>query len=239
MIYCKNCGVELEENANFCSLCGQPVSDKNSVGLDYLTSNKTERTVLSNFQKLTQLQKRKIFWKISGMILISGILITSTINLVGYHAITWSKYIITIGLALFVNITLISFLYKKIFLLFFLSFITSSVLIFFLDIYTRNTGWVTKLGIPLLLATYIIVLLSILIEKRTKQKGLNLIAYWLIASGLLCVCIDGIISIYIKNRLYFGWSLTVMVSAILVSSLLLYLHNRLKKVTDLKRFFHI
>jgi hypothetical protein len=239
MIYCKNCGVELEENANICSLCGQPVSDKNSAELDYLTSGKTKKTAFTDFQKLTQLQKRKIFWEIAGMILISGILITSTINLVSDHAITWSKYIITVGLVLFVNITLISFLYRKLFLLFFLSFLTSATLIFFLDIYTGNTGWITKLGIPLLLAAYIIVLFSILIEKKTKQKGLNLIAYWLIASGLLCVCIDGIISIYTKNSLDFGWSLTVMVSAILVSSLLLYVHNRLKKVTDLKRFFHI
>jgi len=239
MIYCKNCGVELEENANFCSLCGQPVSDKNSAELDYLTSNKTEKTAFTDFQKLNQLQKRKIFWEIAGMILISGILITSTINLVGDHAITWSKYIITIGLALFINITLFSFMYKKLFLLFFLSFLTSSVLFFLLDVYTGNTGWVTKLGFPLLFAAYIIVLSFILIEKKTKQKGLNLIAYSFIASGLLCVCIDGTISIYAKNSLIFGWSLTVMVSTILISMLLMYINHRLKRVTDLKRFFHI
>ncbi len=239
MIYCKNCGVELEENANFCSLCGKPVSDKNSVKLDYLTSSKTSKTELTDFQKLTKNQRRKIFWEIASMILCSGILIASTINLVGDHAITWSKYIITIGLVLFINITLIVFLSKRLFLLFCLSFLTSATLIFFLDIYTGNTGWIKKLGIPLLLVGYIIVLFFIVVEKRTRQKGLNLIAYLLIASGLLCVCIDGIISVYTKNCLNLDWSLTVMVSAVLVSFLLLYLHNRLKRVTDLKRFFHI
>ncbi len=239
MIYCKNCGVELEENANFCSLCGQQVFDNDSAKLDYLTTRKTQTTAFTDFQKLTQLQKRKIFWEIAGIILISGILITSTINLVTDHGITWSKYIITVGLVLFVNITLISFWFRKLFLLFFLSFLTSAMLICLLDIYTGNTGWVTKLGIPLLLAAYVIILFSILILKKAKQKGLNLIAYWLVASGLLSVCIDGIISIYTKKNLCFGWSLTIMVSTILVASLLLYMHNRLKKVPDLKRFFHI
>lgn len=239
MIYCKNCGVELEENANFCSLCGEPVSDENNAGLDYLTIGKTSKTALVDFQKLTHLQKRKIFWEIAGMILFSGILITATINLVSDHSITWSKYTITIGLALFMNITLIVFLYKKLFLSFFLSFVISAILFFLLDIYTGNTGWVTKLGIPLLLAAYIIVLSFVLVEKKAKQKGLNLLAYAFLALGFLCVCIDGTISIYTKNFFNLGWSLTVMVSAIIISALLWYVNQRLKKVTDLKRFFHI
>lgn len=239
MICCRNCGVELEENTNYCSLCGEPVSDKNCTESDDLISNKTKKTTLTDFQKLNKLQKRKIFWEIAGMILFSGMLITLTINLVDSKAITWSKYIITIGLALFVHITLFLFLNKKIILLFALSFLTSAAFIFFLDHYIGNSGWITKLGIPLLLSSYIIVLAFILIEKRIKQKGVNLIAYIILALGLLCVCIDGIISVYIKDYLNFGWSLTVMVTAILISSLLLYVHYRLKKVTDLKRFFHI
>ncbi len=239
MIYCENCGVELEENANYCSLCGEPVSNENSTELDYLNSGKTKKIERTNFQKLTQLQKRKIFWEIAGIILFSGMLITLTINLVGSHTLNWSKYIITIGLALFVNITLVLFLHKKIFLQFSLSFLTSATFIFLLDLYTGNAGWGTKLGIPLLLAAYIIVLSFILVEKKTKKKELNLIAYSIIASGLLCVCIDGIISVYTKNCLSFGWSITVMVAAIFVSSILLYVHVRLKKGTDLKRFFHI
>ena len=225
MIYCENCGVELEENANYCSLCGEPVSNENSTELDYLNSGKTKKIELTNFQKLTQLQKRKIFWEIAGIILFSGMLITLTINLVGSHTLNWSKYIITIGLALFVNITLVLFLHKKIFLQFSLSFLTSATFIFLLDLYTGNAGWGTKLGIPLLLAAYIIVLSFILVEKKTKKKELNLIAYSIIASGLLCVCIDGIISVYTRNCLSFGWSITVMVA------------DTLSKLKDIASYF--
>ena len=239
MTYCKNCGVELEENANFCSLCGQPVSTGNSIEPNNLVSRRTEKKGLTDFQKLTQLQKRKIFWEIAGIILFSAILITSTINLVDKHSITWSKYSISIGMALFVNITLVVFLHKHLFLLFFFSFLTTVTLISLIDIYTGNNGWVTKLGIPLLLTAYLIVLVFFMVERKTKQKGLNIIAYLLIALGLLCVCIDGIISIYTEKYLNIDWSLTIIVSSVLISSLLLYIHHRLKRVTDLKRFFHL
>lgn len=239
MIYCQNCGVELEENVNFCSLCGEPVSIKNKAESDYLMFVPTKRKTLTNYQKLTPFQKRKIFWEIAGMILFSGILTTTTINLVGSHEITWSKYVITIGLVLFINITLVSFLFRKIFLLFFLSFLTSAAFISLLDIYSGNTGWVTKLGIPLLFTAYFIVLAFIVLVRKIKQKGLNLIAYSILASGLLCICINGVISIYTVKHFELDWSLIVMVASVFVSSLLLYLHGRLKKVTDLKRFFHL
>lgn len=239
MICCENCGVELEENANFCPLCGNAVPVRRGTELDYLISGSSSSKVLTDYQRLTPFQKRKIFWEIAGMILFSGILITLTINLVGNHAVTWSKYIITIGLALFVNVTLVAFWGRKLFLSFFLSFVTSGALIILLDIYTGHTGWVMKFGIPLLLAAYIIVLSFILIERRTKQKGLNIIAYLLVALGLLCVCIDAIITIYAENSLNVGWSVTVMVSIVFIASLLLYVNHRLKRVTDLKRFFHI
>lgn len=238
MIYCKNCGVELEDNTNFCPLCGYPVSYKNNVGLDNLKPDRIKKTTLTDFQKLTYSQKLKIFWKIACMIIFSGILVTITINLVDSHAITWAKYVIAVGLMLFINATIISFLYRKLYLLFFLSFLTSAALIFLIDIYTGNTGLVKKLGLPLLLAAYIIVLSFVLVGKNIKRQGLNLIAYSLIACGLLCICIDGIISIYATKSFNVSWSLIVMVSVILISSLLLYADHRLKK-TDLKRFFHI
>ena len=239
MINCRNCGVELEENANFCSLCGQPVSNGKSIELNNLVPGKSKKNELTDFQKLTQLQKRKIIWEIAGIILFSAMLITSTINLVDNHSITWSKYSISIGIALFINITLVLFLRKHLILLFFLSFLTSATLVSLIDIYTGNNGWVTKLGIPLLLVAYFIVIAFFMLERKTKQKGLNIIAYLLISLGLLSVCIDGIISIYTEKYLNFDWSLTVIVSSILISSLLLYIHHRLKRATDLKRFFHL
>ncbi len=241
MIRCSNCGVELEENANFCSLCGEPVWNQNTDNLAYLKSRKLQQDekLLTDYQKLTGFQKRMLIWKISGLILISGIITTLIIDILGNQAVTWSKYPVTAGLVLYLNITLIAFWYRKLLLLLFFSFLATSVLLILLDIYAGNTGWGMQLGIPLLLAGYIGIFVFILIVRKAEQTGLNIIAYSLIVSGVLSICIDGILSLYSGNALHFGWSLIVMVSVGIIAVLLLYIYFKLKKGTDLKRFFHI
>lgn len=239
MSICQQCGVECEENANFCSLCGAALFQQNNLEADELALQIRDRKVLNNYRKLTPMQRWKIFWEIAGMILFAGMFISLTINLVTNQAVTWAKYVVTVGLLIFINITLLSFLQRRVLLLHLLSFLSTTVFITVLDMLLELPGSITSLGIPLLLAAYFIVYVLIQLEKRTKQKGLNLIAYILLALGILCMCTDGIISIYTAGVLTVSWSLTVMVSAILIAALLLYVHHRLKKVTDLKRFFHI
>ena len=242
MIQCPHCGVELEENANFCSLCGEPLINESINNLAYLKSRKLkqEEKLLKDFQKLTGLQKRKIFWKISGIILISGIIMSLVINLVGDQTILWSKYPATFGLIIFINITLYTFSHKSRVILFtVISFLSTAVLLILLDIYTKTTSFELNLGMPMLLAAYITVFVLSFMIRRAKQKGLNIIAYSFIAAGLLSICTDGIITLYSGNTLKFGWSLIVIVSVVFISVVLFYIHYRLKKATDLKRFFHI
>jgi hypothetical protein len=173
------------------------------------------------------------------MILLSGIFITLIIDFVVNGGFTWSRYPLTIGLVLLLNITMGAFWYRKEILWGGVSFLSSAVLLVLLDIYSGNSGWGMQLGLPVLLAAYVTVLMLIRLVRRAQQKGLNIIAYALLTTGILSICTDGIISLYRNDVLGFEWSLIVMASAIITSSLLLYVHYRLKKVTDLKRFFHI
>jgi len=241
MIQCPKCGVELEENANFCSLCGDPLAGKSSEDPAYVRSGKARKDekFLTDYQKLTGFQKRKIFWKISGIVLISGIVSTLLIDFFVNQRISWSKFPATIGLVIYINFTLNTFLRKKVVFMLLLSFLSVTGLFTLFDFYAGGTGWEMKLGIPVLVAAYVIVLALIFVIRNSGQKGLNVIAYSLIASGMLCGCIDALITIYNRNSLGFDWSLVVMVSVLFVSVLLLYIHYQLRKATDLKRFFHI
>jgi hypothetical protein len=238
---CPNCGVESEENANFCSLCGEPLFENTADNAAFIKSGKLRREekLLTDYQQLTGFQKRKIFWQISGLILISGIIITLLIDFIGNRNITWSKFPATIGLVLFINFTLNTFLRKKITLMVVLSFLSVTGLFFLFDVFAGDTGWEIKPGIPILLAAYLTVFVLIFLVRKAKQKGLNIIAYSMVAAGLLCFYTEGMISVYFRNSVYFGWSLVVMVSVALIAMLLLFIHYRLKKATDLKRFFHI
>jgi len=241
MVQCPYCKVELDENANFCSLCGEPLLENNQDNLAFINSRQSEREgkLLTDYQKLSGRQKRRLFWKITGMVLLSGLLITLLIDVIANQNITWSKYPATISMVLFINTTLVVFWYKRMLLWLSLSFISTSALLILLDLYAQGSGWGMQLGIPLLLAAYITVFILFRLIRKTTQKGMNIIAYSLLASGVLSMCIEGIISIYRIDFISLEWSLIVMASALVIAGLLLYVHFRLKKATDLKRFFHI
>ena len=241
MNYCKNCGVELDEKMNFCPLCGKSMTDEtmqNKENLNYQKTKQEER-ILSDFKELTQVQRRKLFWELSGIILISGMIVTIIIDLIINKGITWSKYSVSICLVLFVNITLIVFLRKKIFILLIGSFLSTSILLMLFDIYNKNMAWGTRFGIPLIFSFYLFVFILVSLVRSSRQRGINLIAYFLIATGLLSLCTEGIISFQIRERLALQWSVIVLSSVIPVSAILFFIHYRLRKGTDLKRFFNI
>lgn len=238
---CAHCGVELEKNTNFCPLCGEPVLDENADNIEYIKVRKRQQEdkLLTDYQKLSAKQKLKLFWQISGIILLSGILITLIIDFIGDQSITWARYSIAVCAVLFANTSLISFWWNRLWLLMTGSFLSTSALLVLLDMFNGSIGWGVKLGIPLLLAAYIILFILILMIRSAVKKGLNIIAYSFLTGGLLSLCTEGIISLYLENQLHVEWSVIVMVSVLPVAAILLFLHYRLKKVPDLKRFFHI
>jgi hypothetical protein len=241
MIYCKNCGVELEENMNFCPLCGKHITDKIPKDKERLQFQKTEpeERLLSDFKELNHIQRRKLFWELSGIILISGMVVTFIIDLIINTGMTWSKFSVSVCLVLFINITLIVFLKKRVLLLLTGSFLSTSVLLILFDMFNKNKAWGIRFGIPLMFSFYFMVFVLVRLIRASKQRGINLIAYFLIASGILSLCLEGIISFQIKKSIDLYWSLIILASVLPVAAILLFIHYRLRKGTDLKKFFNI
>ncbi|MCK9310832.1 MAG: DUF6320 domain-containing protein [Bacteroidales bacterium] len=233
MNVCNYCGVELDAEMNYCPLCGHKSNTPVVTGI------KETKTEAYDFDELTHFQKRKLVWELAAIVLVSGVVASFIIDLFINKQVTWSKYTITIGLVLLINTSLIIFMQKRFFLLLSGCFISTSLLLVLLDLFNLNLDWGLSLGIPIIFFLYLVLcFLSILIRK-SRQKGINIIAYSLTAAGILCLCIEGIISLHMYNLLKFQWSVIVLVSVLPVSAILLYIHYRLKRVTNLKKFFHI
>ncbi len=234
---CNNCRVELEEGITVCPLCGI----KSNIPGKNRDNNKRNEFEIStfDFSELSENQKGKLFWVISILILCSIVIVPFIVDLVLNKQITWSKYSIISGLYVFVNITLFSFLYNKIFILLSGSFVSTSLLLLTFDIMNHNIGWGFKLGFPIILLIYFIVFVLIISIKKAKQKGINLVAYFLIAAGVMCICIESIISLHIFETFRLTWSPICLLSVLPVSALFFFIHYKLKRITDLKRFFHI
>ncbi len=240
MTNCNNCGVELDADMKICPLCGK-ASDDITINPEAPESEQIRYAEKPYFDYagLTQEQRRKLFWELSGIILVSGIIVPFIIDLIINKSITWSKYSVTVCLVIFVNTTLISFFQRRTLFLFSGSFISTSILLVLLDTYNLNIGWAVKLGIPFLFSFYLITLIFTLLMKRSEQLGFNILAWFFTAIGLYTICIEGILSLYTRNVFHLHWSLIVLVCMIPISAILLFIHYRLKKGIDLKRFFHI
>lgn len=241
MNVCNYCGVELDVEMNFCPLCGH--KSNSLVVSSRKDSNKKvhvePKTVAYNFEELTQRQQRKVVWELAAFVLVSISVITLIIDLLITKQITWSKYPMTIGLILLIDISLILFLQKQFFLLFSGCFVSTSLLLFLLDLYNNSPYTGLKLGIPIIFFICLVVFLLAILIRKAKQKGINIIAYCLVAAGILCMCIEGIITLHTQYQLKLQWSMIVLVSVLPVSAILLYIHYRLKRVTNLKKAFHI
>lgn len=118
-------------------------------------------------------------------------------------------------------------------------FVAGALLMLALDWYSDGAGWGLGLGVPIILSFYFSLALMVFVLSKTRRKGLNVIAYLLVILSLFSMSIEGLLSKYQTNTLHLQWSVILMVSVVAVSAILLFIHYRLKRVTDLKRFFHI
>lgn len=241
MNMCKNCGVELDAEMNFCPLCGQKANVPNSVSSKLKTSKENDDLSVGSygFNELTKSQKRKVVWELFAIIIIASMAVSLIVDLLGNKQISWSKYTVMIGLFLFANISFISFLQKRVFSLVLASFGTAILLLLALDWYSPKTGWGTTLGIPIVVSFYLSASVIMLLYDNVKQKGLNFVAYVMIVVSFFCMCIEGIVSRVIAGHLKLQWSLILFVSVVSVSAILLFIHYRINRVTDFKKFFHI
>jgi len=241
MKICSNCGVELDEHMQACPLCGFSSFDQpteRTENNNFPADQQRER-LFSDYVKLTKVQKRKLFWELSGIILFSGILVTFMIDVVTSKSITWSRYTITVCLVLFANATLLSFWRHKFFILLCGSFITTSLLLVLLDLYNNKVGWGSQLGIPLLLFIYLIIFILGLLIRIIKRHGFNILGLIFIALGVLSLCIEGVLSRYYTHKITFQWSLIILACMVPIAAILFFFHYRLNRGIELRRFFHI
>jgi len=241
MSYCVYCGVELDEEMDFCPLCNTSVTADvaDARESDQKSSTFPKENLLPDYEKLTRIQYRKLFWKLSTLILLSGSLVTLAIDLLTSNAITWSKYSAVSCMAIFVNLSLLSVWRHRVVVSLGISFLSFSLLIVLFDVFGFKEGWGKQLGVPILAFFYFAFLVMTLLIKRLKNRGLNLISYFIISSGLISVGIESILDRFFSGHIALGWSLFVILSVVPVAGILLFIHFKLKKGRDLKRFFHI
>lgn len=238
MIYCNNCGVELETDMQLCPLCGEKATNNIETGLLEPAVSPLQKNTPYAYRKMDQPQK-KFTWEIVSIILLSGVIASFIIDFAINRHISWSEYIAAICLTIFSYVSTFAFWNQKTIIDMAGGLIASSFFLLIIDVAIGTFDWAIKLGIPLLFSSNIVVASLLTIIQRSQYKGINLIAYSFIAAALLCVCIECILSFIDTNSVHLWWSLIVMACVLPVAFLLLFLHFRLQKGRSLQKTFHI
>ena len=117
-----------------------------------------------------------LFWQISPIILVSGILVTLIINKIESKEITWPKYILLDSLFILASIGYFTLSRKRPFMLILVSFILNSALLLLMDLISSNIGRATRLGIPILISLYALILIVLWLVHISHRRGINILA---------------------------------------------------------------
>lgn len=229
---CINCGVELDEGITVCPLCGKSPGNKNSKAdikgnypSDILTFNKNEN--------------RKHLWELGGIIAFSSIAVCTIVDLLISRKLDWSLYSDVSVLSLWLTLTLILF-FKTRMLLFSsgLMVIMLSALLAF-DLIDTGPDWFFPVGLPLAISSSVTGWLIVLLYRKARFKGFNIIAAALIILAGLTILTELILDNYFHGITDLRWSLIAAISVLPVSLILSFYHYRLKKGKQLDSFFHV
>jgi len=232
MPICQHCGVEITNKTAPCPLCQEsPVTD-----------NKIRRNrnpYLKDDSPLTTKQKVRLFWELSTILHFSALVVTILIDLITNKRPTWSLYAITSIAASFVYITLLCFTVKRLWIFLPGLFINSLGLLVMLDLYHNGVNWFVNPGLPL--TGFFVLLLGLVLyfSYRTREKGFNIIAAISVAIGIYCLIIETFVALALSEPVSLSWSAIVASSILPFSLLLFFFHYRLKRGTNLKKFFHL
>jgi hypothetical protein len=239
MAICVNCGVELEDDMKHCPLCGTKagVSPNTKLKASMWMEDESLHRIESIKPEDRSLLHR-IMWQVTSILLFSGIISTVIIDLTINGLITWSVYPITICAIIFTYSTLFEFWRTKKIYQIMVGLLISSTIFFVLDFPLSPSNWPTHLGVPLLCAVNLVAATLIVAINKSKQGGLNIIAYTCVAMAVLCISIECILCLYKSGNIVLRWSVIVSACLLPVTTALLFMHHRIKKNPNMEKIFH-
>jgi len=237
MAICEKCGVEVSGSAGKCPLCGLRLPGDREESEPANVQIMPELT--DQIRPLSAAQRARLVWEIATLMFFSAVIVVLFVDFISNRRVTWSSSPIIAPGSMWVLASLISFFYRHPLVLFFGSYLDTLVFLGLIDIVSRRLPWFFQLGLPI--STCFFVLLGVLCFTglRMKPRGLNIPAFVLLACGVFTVGIEATLDWYLYKAVALSWSGLVLVSVGPVALILLFIHYRLRKYVDLKRFFHL
>jgi len=232
MIFCKECGVALEDDMQRCPLCGTSVLSDAS---DDSGSEEHKQKNVPYVQKKHLLSQ--VLLQIVSILLLSGIAATLIINVAIEGKITWAVYPISVCLIILCYVVLVSLWRSRIEFQFLGGWLLAVIVLLIVN-KLIDEDWPVMLALPLLCAVNIIALLLTVVLNALKSKGVNVFAIVVLAIAILCLMIEGIMSFYFEHAVKLRWSVIVSACLLPVIAAILFMYFRTRNNSELKKIFH-
>jgi hypothetical protein len=184
-------------------------------------------------------EKRIIAWEVLSVAFGITVLVLAAVNLFESRRISWSLYPIASMLFLWIEGTALLALKRHAILRVLLAVIAPPVFLLALGFITGSPRWALGLAVPIAVLAESLAGAAFLAIDKSRQKGLNLIAYVLVAVAALCIGLEICIDLFARGTVVLGWSPICAISLLPIAAFLLYLHYRVVKATNLRRLFHL
>ena len=226
-MYCIKCGVELEDGAKRCPLCETPVPEIK--GLEEKKFVKEYPMININLYEMKMKKVKKAIFLSFFTISIISILEVLFQNLIMYGKLEWGYYaipsILIFDLGLFVFLD--SYRMRTNLFLLLSGFIAYFLLLDFGD---EKLTWSLRLGIPIVLALYLISLIFSYVWDKHKSDRLKMLNFFIFFVGIFLLILELIIS---KKM---TWSIFSSIPLFILSIMLRYAYKSYKE--EFKRRLH-
>ncbi len=227
---CPNCGVILDEGLEECPLCRSLPDEKKKKG-----SEKYSSDILHLSEKKSRIQ----LWELSAIIAFSANLICIIVDMVIVKGLNWSLYAVTSITGLWLFITSFTFLLKRLILLGLSLALTTLAMLMIYDMLSPPMTWFMEIGLPVSLTFWILFGLFMVILRKLRWKGFNMLGYILIEISILCMVIDIFTDLYIRGSVLIDWSAITAATLVPLAGILFFMHYRMKRGKNLRSFFHV
>lgn len=207
MPYCVNCGVELNNAAKRCPLCGVRVVLPPS-----LRSN-TARVPRPQQRDVAEGAFNKSLWiQVVSVLMAMPALVCVVINAASGEGLSWSLYVVA-GLGTVWVWCISPFLYHRNIVPLWITTDALALigLLYVIDALSPSPGWFTPLALPIALTHSVFTLLIVTLARRRILRELHIVAATLLALCVLGVVVESAVDLYLTQPLRLQWSLLVLV----------------------------
>lgn len=224
MSYCVNCGVELDDSAKKCALCGVAV-----INPALQTKEQEEKTPFSKVEHIPASVSHRFISYIVTVVLLIPNIVCFLANAVILKGSFWSFYVNATSLLVW-TVFVFPFFTKKLkpYLMWFLDTVASVFYVYFffaMGHEKENTGWFYNGALPIILTTSVMVLVYMFWVKKKKRHWLLKTIAFIGDVAIAALVFGAVIDYSTAFNLAADIGLIVFVSCVVLIAFLIYCYK--------------